>query len=232
MTAWSVEPCPRGDGVWFIAEDSGAVSAFAPPGVWLPTPASRTQMDRRLAGWRRASWPPDPELVLDIEPPIELSGVSTVDVCAQMPASLRNRVREVMIDQLHAALCLGRGRDGLVDDDAAQAGAGAAKWVIHELRAAFPDEEWLLPASIVELSDIPSTSDELLSALPKQVDDHHAAPVGREGRASLWFLLDALLRWLGNAFISLADWLMAKRQPDSSGEGHHEPETREHELVG
>ena len=231
MTAWSVEPCPRGDGVWFVAEDSDAVSAFAPPGVWLPTPASRVQMDRRLQGWRRACWLPEAELILDTELPIELSHVSTLNVCAQMPAALRDRVREVMINQLHAALCLGRGRDGLVDDDAAQAGAGAARWVIHELRAAFPEEEWLLPASIVELSDIPTTSDELLSALPRQIDaPHRATPVGHHGRASVWFLVDALLRWLGNAFISLADWLMVKRQPESNGESHRE--TREHELVG
>jgi hypothetical protein len=76
-----------------------------------------------------------------------------------MRPAMREAVRGIMVDQLHAALCFGRGSNGPVHDDAAQAGAAAANCVLKELRAAFPAEDWRLPASVVELAEIPATSD-------------------------------------------------------------------------
>ena len=141
-----------------------------------------------------------------------------------------------MVNQFNAALCLGRGSDGLVDDDAARAGAAAAKWVLGELRTAFPEVEWRLPASIVELDDIPATSDALLDALPARTPIGHDGP-GADAKAGdlgdwLRRLAAAILRWLAGACTQLADWLTSKVPVTGSGEQGREAESREEELVG
>jgi hypothetical protein len=236
MTTWSVEASPRGDGIWFVAEDPHFVHAFAGPGVWLPSPAAAEPADMRGPGWRRASWPSEPEPTLDFEAPCQLEPVRTRDVCAPMPPAMRRQVPQLMVDQLQAALCLGRGSDGLVDDEVARAGAAAAKWAIDELRAACPDEAWRLPASVVELSDIPPISDEFLAVLPKargaDQPNENAPAVERDGRDWLRQLAAAVLRWVAEAFTRLADWLVGKAPVAGSKENRPEEEAREEELVG
>lgn len=230
MNSWSIEPSPRGDGAWFVAEDGAVIHAFAPPGVWLPWPASAPYGQRTRGGWRCASWPAEPAPLLDAEPPVAIETVATTEVCAGMPTALREAVREVMVDQLHAALCLGRGSNGPVDDEAAQAGAAAANWVLKELRAAFPAEDWRLPASVVELADIPATSDALLAAIPTPRGSSfrlEAADVGGWLRK----LAVALLRWLADAITRLADRL-TRKAPMAGPDDRADAGAREEELVG
>ncbi len=235
MSVWSIEPSPRGDGPWFVAEDSNVVRAFAPPGVWLPWPLSAPRGQQTRGGWRRASWPAEPVPVLDAERPGALQLVSTTEVCESMPIDMRGQVRAVMVDQLHAALSVGRGRVGLVDDDAARAGAAAADWVIAELRSAFPEEEWQLPASIVELTTIPPTSDELLQALPAQ-HGHDKGSLTLSGVRDLpdWLrrLAEALLRLIAATCTRLADSLKSRERLVDVSDDRPDAEAREEELVG
>jgi hypothetical protein len=235
MSAWSIEPSPRGDGPWFVVEDSNSVHAFAPPGVWLPWPSSAPRAQQTRGGWRRASWPAEPVPVIDAELPGALLQVSTTQVCESMPIDIREQVRAVMVDQLHAALSVGRGRKGLVDDDTARAGAVAADWVLNELRSAFPEEQWKLPASIVQLTNIPPTSDELLDALPAQ-RAHHPASLTPAGLRDLpdWLrrLAEALLRLIAAACTRLADWLKSRAPVADFGDDRSEAEAPEEELVG
>lgn len=230
MNSWSIEPSPRGDGAWFVAEDGGGIHAFAPPGVWLPWPASATYGQRKRGGWRCASWPAEPAPLLDAEPPVAIETVTTTEVCAGMPTAMREAVREVMVDQLHAALCLGRGSDGPVDDDAALAGAAAANWVLKELRAAFPAEAWRLPASVVELAEIPATSDALLASIPTPRESAFRRDAGDLG-GWLRKLVIALLRWLADAMAGLADRL-TRKAPAAGGNDQPDAGAREEELVG
>jgi len=230
MSSWSIEPSPRGDGAWFVAEDVSNIHAFAPPGVWLPWPASAPYGQRMRGGWRCASWPAEPSPVLDAELPVAIETVTTTDVCARMPSAMREAVREVMVDQLHAALCLGRGYDGLVDDDAAQAGAAAANWVLKELRAAFPAEEWRLPASVVQLAEIPATSDALLSAIPGPRESA-VRPEAHDLGGWLRKLAVALLRWLAEAITRLADRLTREARV-AGDDDRPDAGAREEALVG
>jgi hypothetical protein len=236
MSVWSIEPSPRGDGPWFVVEDPDLIHAFAPPGVWLPWPRSAPRGQQTRGGWRRASWPAEPVPALDAELPGALQPVSTIEVCESMPIGMRDQVRAVLVDQLHAALCLGRGSEGLVDDDAAHAGAAAAAWVLNELRAAFPGEEWQLPASIVELADIPPTSDALLDALPAHLHTHDRGSLGLAGVGDVpdWLrrLAEAVLRWIAAACTRLADWLRSKAPVADSGDDRPGAGARAEELVG
>ena len=225
-----IEPSPRGDGDWFVAEDGADIRAFAPPGVWLPWPSSAPYSQRTRGGWRCASWPADPAPLLDADPPVVIEAVTTTDVCASMPPAMRDEVRAVMVDQLRAALCLGRGSDGLVNDDVAHAGAAAANWVLKELRDAFPAEEWSLPASVVKLAEIPATSDALLSAIPPARSSVvRTEPVDLGG----WLrkLAVALLRWLAEAITRLADRL-TRKAPVAGADDRPDAGAREEALVG
>jgi hypothetical protein len=168
--------------------------------------------------------------LLDAEPPVAIETVTTTELCAGMPTAMREAVREVMVDQLHAALCLERGSDGPVDDDAARAGAAAANWVLKELRAAFPAEAWRLPASAVELGEIPATSDALLDAIPTPRGSAFRSEAANVG-GWLRKLAIALLRWLAEAISRLADRL-TRRAPMARANDRPDAGAREEELVG
>lgn len=143
------------------------VSVFAAPGVALPEPAMRSVDAAVLRGWRRAVWPLDEDLVLELDPPAATFRVATIEVCCDMPDELRSMVRSIMVDQLHVALAFGESSSReLVVDEEARARQASVSWILTELREAFPDEVWELPQPSMLPAVIPDTPDELLALLP------------------------------------------------------------------
>jgi hypothetical protein len=210
-TTWSVEPAVRGDGVWFVAENSEMVQVYAAPGVWLPEPAQPLVHETSVEAWRCACWASADDPVLDRDLPRATIAVLTREVCAAMPAALCAMVRDIMIRQLATAQLPGQCTAGLlVAEDDAHAGAAATAWILQEMRVAFPDEEWRLTASPVIPAAIPDTFDELLQRMPAP---HVVVPVESERLPRTRELLRQLGPALLRSIVRRLDQYAARRVP-------------------
>jgi hypothetical protein len=165
---WELGKSGRGDGVWFFREDLTVCEVIAPPGV-RALPARHERPDDGVSGWRLVRWvsEDDDGPLIDLDPPAEVRLIETTEALQLLGARWRAQVRIIMVDQLQQAMAFGRAPGGLaLAERHAHAGAQAVDWILAQLRDAYPEEAWDLPASPPPAVEIPATVQDLISRIP------------------------------------------------------------------
>jgi hypothetical protein len=238
---WQSQYAPHDFGLWFVKDDEHETAVLAPPGTHVLAPRYRPPAARSsTAGWRLATWmcAGNPDLRIDSAAPETVVAMKTLEVLDLLDDQWAHQVRMIMVDQLQQAMAFGvTGVKGPPIERSAQLGAVNSTLIREELEAAFPEEDWSLPAADTRREDVPDTYEALAEEMdlplheshqpnetPQNTHSGHASARRTVEEAVAKKLLDALTairEQLSPRVQSVSDWLSDRADPSS--ETHTQP---------
>jgi hypothetical protein len=161
---WEPVAAPGGHGHLLLAFDGRRMLAILPPG----TCAWRSEPALERGGWRLAAWADgiDDEPLLGVDAPETVAPISVADMVAVLDAAHHDFIRAHMHAQLAQARTFERTSEG--GERCARASGQVDRYIVGELREAFPLERWYEPR-VGRGERVPDTAGELLAQIQSAV---------------------------------------------------------------